>query len=176
MGAVGTLTTLVLLGAFLVLTCVDTEVVILGEGFGADIALKRAWSIEEVDVLVEADIIFLGGAVVALGALVGLLSCMGAHVDAHFGLVSEQLGAYGTAGGLGAFDRHCSAGAVGDVGAEVVFIDQVDAEGPVGGVADGATVAAVNSGYGAELDVIRSFVTASKTGVAKRARIRWWAR
>ena len=65
---------------------------------------------------------------------------------------------------------------VDDVGAKVVFIDQVVAEGAVGGVADGAAVAAIDSGNGAKLDVVRSFVTASKTGAAKRARIRWWAR
>ena len=57
-----------------------------------------------------------------------------------------------------------------------MFIDQMGTEGSVGGVTDGATVAMVDSRYGAELDVIRSFVTASKTGAAKRARIRWWAR
>ena len=61
------------------------------------------------------------------------------------------------------------------MGAEAVFVDQVDAESAVGGVTDGAAVAAVDSGYGAELDVVRSFVTASKVGAAKRARIRWWA-
>ena len=56
-----------------------------------------------------------------------------------------------------------------------MFVDQMGTEGAVGGVTDGAAVAAVNSRYGAELDVVRSFVTASKTGAAKRAQIRWWA-
>src|SRR5487761_1375263 len=78
MGAVGTLTTLILLGSFLVLTCVNTEVVILGEGLGTDVALIRSRGIEEVDVLVEADVILLGGAVIALRAFVGLFSCMDA--------------------------------------------------------------------------------------------------
>ena len=89
MGAMGALTALVLLGSFLVLTQVDAKVVVLGEGFGADSALIRARSIEEVNLLVEADIILLGGAVIALRAFVGLFSCMDAHVDAYFGLVSE---------------------------------------------------------------------------------------
>ena len=56
-----------------------------------------------------------------------------------------------------------------------MFIDQMDTKGAVGGVMDGATVATVDSRYGAELDVIRSFVTASKVDAAKRARICWWA-
>ena len=89
MGAVGALSALVFLGSFLVLTCVDTEVVVFSEGLGTDVALKRAWGIEEVDLLVEAYVILLGGAVVALRAFVGLFSCMDAHVDAHFGLISE---------------------------------------------------------------------------------------
>ena len=67
----------------------DTEVVILGEGLGADVALKRAWSIEEVDMLVEADVVFLSGAVVTLGAFVGFLSCVNSHVNADFGLITE---------------------------------------------------------------------------------------
>ena len=71
------------------LTCVDAEVVILGEGFGADVALKRARSIDEVDLLVEADIILLGGPVIALGTLVRLLSCVDSHVNADLGLVTE---------------------------------------------------------------------------------------
>ena len=58
----------------------------------------------------------------------------------------------------------------------MVFVDQVYTEGAIGGVTDGATVAAIDSGYGTELDVIRPFVTASKVGAAKRTRIRWWAR
>ena len=57
-----------------------------------------------------------------------------------------------------------------------MFVDQVDTEGAVGSVASGAMVAAGDSGYGAELNEVRSFVTASKVGAAKRARIRWWAR
>ena len=89
MGTMEALSTLIFLGSFLMLACVDTKVVVLGEGFGADVALKRAWSIEEVDMLVEADVVFLSGTVVALRALVGFLPCMDAHVDAHFGLVSE---------------------------------------------------------------------------------------
>ena len=56
-----------------------------------------------------------------------------------------------------------------------MFVDQVDTKGAICGVADGAVVATVDSGYGAELDVIGPFVTASKIGAAKRARIRWWA-
>ena len=89
MGAVGTLSTLIFLGSLLMLTCMDAEIIILGEGFGADVALKRAWSIEEVNVLVEADIILLGGPVIALGTLVGLLSCVSAYVDAHLSLIAE---------------------------------------------------------------------------------------
>ena len=176
MGAVGTLTTLVFLGSFLVLTRVDTEVVILGESLGADVALKRARSIEEVDMLVEVDVILLGGAVITLRTLVGFLSCMNSHVNADFSLITEQFGAYGTTSGLRAFDRHCSTGAVDEVRTEVVFVDQVVVEGAICGVADGAAVATVDSGYGAELDMIGFFVTASKIGAAKRARIRWWAR
>ena len=67
----------------------DAKVVILGEGFGADVTLKRSWSIEEVDVLVELDIIFLGGMIVALGTFVGFLSCVSAYVDAHLSLIAE---------------------------------------------------------------------------------------
>ena len=58
---------------------------------------------------------------------------------------------------------------------EVVFVDQVFAEGTIGGVTGGTAVAAVDSGYGTELNVVGSLVTASKTGAAKRAQIRWWA-
>ena len=89
MGAVGTLATLVLLGPFLMLTLVDAEVVIFGEGLGADVALKRARSIEEVNLLVEADIILLSGPVIALGTFVGFFSRMDSHVNAYFGLISE---------------------------------------------------------------------------------------
>ena len=89
MGTVGTLTALVFIGSFLVLTQVDAKVVVLGEGFGADGALIRARSIEEVDLLVEADIILLGGAVITLRAFVGFFSRVDAHVNADFSLVTE---------------------------------------------------------------------------------------
>ena len=106
MGAMGALPALIFLGAFFVLAHVDTEVVVLSEGFGADGALKRAWSIEEVDVLMEADIIFLGGAVIALQAFVRLFSSMGSHVNTDFGLISEQFRTYEAAGGFWTFGRH----------------------------------------------------------------------
>ena len=89
MGAMSALPALIFLGSFLMLTHVDAKVVVLGEGFAADGALKRAWSIKEVDVLMEADIIFLGGTIVALGAFVRFLSSVDAHVDVNFGLVSK---------------------------------------------------------------------------------------
>ena len=107
MGAVGALSALIFLGSFLMLTHVNTKVVILGKGFGADGALKRAWSIKKVDMLVEADIVFLRGAVVTLWAFVWFLSCVGAHVNANFGLISKQFGALRTFRGFGSFGGHC---------------------------------------------------------------------
>ena len=49
---------------------------------------------------------------------------------------------------------HFLTGAVDEMGTEVVFVDQVDAEGAVGGVSERTAVTAVDSGYGAKLDVI----------------------
>ena len=89
MGTVGTLAALIFLGSILMLACVDIKVVLLGESFGACVALKRAWSIGEMDLLVEADIVLLGGAIIALRAFVGFFSSMDAYVNADFGLVSE---------------------------------------------------------------------------------------
>ena len=82
-GAVAALPALVLLGPFFMLAFVNLKVVIFGEGFVADGAEKRTQSIEEVDMLMEADIILLGGMVIALGALVGFLSCVSTHVVTH---------------------------------------------------------------------------------------------
>ena len=106
MGTMGTLPALVSLGSFVVLACVNAEVVVLGEGFGTDSALKRAWSIEEVDMLVKVDVVFLAGMVIALWALVWFLSSVGMHVNAYFGLVTEQFGALRTFGGLRSFGGH----------------------------------------------------------------------
>ena len=89
MGTMGALSALVFLGPLLMLTQVDAKIVVLGESFGAGGALKRARSIEEVDVLVEVDVVLLGGTVITLWAFVRFLSCVGAHVNANFGLVSE---------------------------------------------------------------------------------------
>ena len=62
------------------------------------------------------------------------------------------------------------------MGTEVVFVDQMVAKGAIGGVMAEAIVAAVDAGYGAELDMVRPFVPAGEDNVAEGARICWWSR
>ena len=105
--------------------------------------------------LVEMDVVLLGGAVIALWTFVRFFSSVGADVNVDLGLVLEQFGALGAASSFWVFGRHFGLmGSIYEMGTEVVFVDQVVAEGMVGSVADGAIITMVDAGYGTELDVV----------------------
>ena len=79
-------------------------------------------------------------------------------------------------GGFRTFGRHdCSTGTIDEMRTEVMLVDKVVTEGMIGCVTDGAVVAAIDTRYGAVLNVIQPFVTMGENGVAEGARIRWRA-
>ena len=177
MGAMAALATLVFLGSFFMLVHVDTQVVVLGKGFATSGALKRMQSIKEVDMLVKADVVLLGSMVIALGTFVRFFSCVSLHVNVDFSLVTEHFGALGIVGSSWAFDWHYwLMGAVYEMGAEVVLVNQMVAEGTITGVMTWVAVTAVDMGYGAELDVIQSFITVSEDGATEGIGVRWGIR
>ena len=113
----------------------------------------------------------MGGAEVALSTGIGLLSGMGSLMDADFGGVSESFRAFRAAMiPLPNAIRHaCLAGSVDKVGAEVVSVDKVVAKGTVACVVVRTAPTGKDTGLGAELDMIQSFVVAGKGVVAENA-------
>ena len=162
--------------ACFVLASMDAEVVILAEGGAALFTLVGAWgSILGVAKHVASQVTALGGAEVALGAGVRLLSCVGSLVDSDFGGISKAFRAFRAAAiPLPNAIRHaCLAGSVNEMRAEVVPIDEVVAEEAIAGKARGAAPTREDAGYGAELDVVGALVATSEGNTAKGAAVRW---
>ena len=88
------------------LSFMDFEIVVLGESFTAGRTLEGAWGVEEVDVLMKVDVVFLRGVGITLRAFIRLLSGVSVHVNADFSLVMEQFGTLRTMSSFGAFGRH----------------------------------------------------------------------